>query len=50
MKYKVMLPDWFFECDAASEAEAEAKAIERLCKELREKSAGLLVEKELPRS
>jgi len=43
MKCKVMLPDWFFECEAASEAEAEAKAIEELCKELREKRAGLIV-------
>lgn len=47
MKFKIMLPDWFFECEASNEAEAEAKAIEALCKELRDKKAGLLVEREI---
>lgn len=48
MKYNVLLPDWFFQCEAENDAEAEAKAIEQLCKELREKKAGLLVEKGMP--
>lgn len=47
-KYRALLPAWWTDIEAASEAEAEAIAIERLCKELRENRAGLLVNEELP--
>lgn len=42
-KFRVMVPDWFLDVEAETEEQAEAQAIERLCKELREKKAGLLV-------